>query len=163
MTRSAGAALAGLLLAAGAAAAPSAPKPPPAFRLVVAARIAGPVHVAEAPGEPGRLYAANRLLYAGVGDGGYLDGRPNPRNNAQNLGVLLGKIFRVDVSRPDAAPEIVAYGLRNPWRFSFDRVTGDLWIGDVGWNRWEEIDRLPRGTDGLVNLGWSVYRLAPPR
>ena len=55
------------------------------------------------------------------------------------------------------SPELVAIGLRNPWRYSFDRATGDLWIGDVGQSEIEEIDRLPRGTTGLVNFGWNVY------
>jgi YVTN family beta-propeller protein len=99
-------------------------------------------------------------LYAGVGDGGYLmDGArlvPDPHGNAQNLGVLLGKLFRLDPSEQSPAPEIVAYGLRNPWRFSFDAASGDLIIGDVGWNAREEVDVLRSGT-GLVNFGWSVY------
>jgi glucose/arabinose dehydrogenase len=61
------------------------------------------------------------------------------------------------VGQPQPKPELVAIGLRNPWRYSFDRATGDLWIGDVGQNAIEEIDRLPRGTTGLVNFGWNVY------
>jgi glucose/arabinose dehydrogenase len=102
-------------------------------------------------GPDGRLYVA-------VGDGGYLtEGglQPDPHGNAQNLGVLLGKIFRLDVGASAAVPEIVAYGLRNPWRFSF-APGGDMIIGDVGWNRAEELDVLPAAS-GLVNFGWSVY------
>jgi glucose/arabinose dehydrogenase len=97
-------------------------------------------------------------LYVAVGDGGYLlEGglQPDPHGNAQNLGVLLGKIFRLDPGARTPTPEIVAYGLRNPWRFSF-APDGDMIIGDVGWNRVEELDVLRRG-DGLVNFGWSVY------
>jgi glucose/arabinose dehydrogenase len=98
-------------------------------------------------------------LYVGVGDGGYTQGRtaliPDPNGNAQNLGVLLGKIFRLDVAAPSPAPEIVAFGLRNPWRFAF-APNGDMIIGDVGWNTAEEVDVLPSAA-GLVNFGWSVY------
>jgi glucose/arabinose dehydrogenase len=105
-------------------------------------------------------------LYVGVGDGGYLRGGevlvPDPHGNAQNLDVLLGKIFRFDVAAATPTPELVAYGVRNPWRFSF-APNGDLIIGDVGWDRVEEVDVLPSGS-GLVNFGWSVYegrRLRP--
>lgn len=101
-------------------------------------------------------FGPDGLLYAGVGDGGYLGRDPDPRGNSQNLGVLLGKIFRLDVSRAQPTPELVAYGLRNPWRFSFG-PNGDLLIGDVGFNAAEEVDLLPKGTAGLVNFGWSVY------
>jgi glucose/arabinose dehydrogenase len=98
-------------------------------------------------------------LYAGVGDGGYLNGPagliPDPRGNAQNLDVLLGKIFRLDVGTASPAPELVAYGARNPWRFSFG-PGGDLIVGDVGWNTSEEVDVIPAAS-GLVNLGWNVY------
>jgi glucose/arabinose dehydrogenase len=97
-------------------------------------------------------------LYAGAGDGGYIQGPvdiPDPHGNAQNLAVLLGKIFRLDVAGSDNAPQIVAYGLRNPWRFSFSPA-GDLLIGDVGWNRAEEIDIVPPNS-GLLNFGWSTY------
>ena len=98
-------------------------------------------------------------LYVATGDGGYItEGGllPDPRGNAQNLGVLLGKIFRLDVGASNPVPEIVAYGLRNPWRFSF-APGGEMMIGDVGWNRVEELDVLPAGETGLVNFGWSVY------
>ena len=107
-------------------------------------------------------------LYVGVGDGGYLQSGgeeliPDPHGNAQNFDVLLGKIFRIDVAAAAPAPEIVAYGVRNPWRFSF-ASNGDLIIGDVGWNRAEEVDVLRAGS-GLVNFGWSVYegRFQRPR
>ena len=97
-------------------------------------------------------------LYMSLGDGGYLlDGgaKPDPHGNAQNLDVLLGKIVRMDVGARPPDPEIVAYGLRNPWRFSFT-PGGDMIIGDVGWNKVEELDVLPAGA-GLVNFGWSVF------
>jgi glucose/arabinose dehydrogenase len=97
-------------------------------------------------------------LYVAVGDGGYLQEggtQPDPHGNAQNLGVLLGKIFRLDVGAPSPIPEIVAYGLRNPWRFAF-APGGDMVIGDVGWNRVEEVNVRPAG-EGLVNFGWSTF------
>src|SRR4029079_13013777 len=81
----------------------------------------------------------------------------DPENRAQNPGTLLGKLFRLDVRRAKATAARVASGFRNPWRYSFDRATGDLWIGDVGQGEIEEIDRLPRATTGLVNFGWNVY------
>ena len=89
-------------------------------------------------------------LYVGFGDGD----RPE---SAQDPSTLLGKLVRLDVDRPGASPEIVAYGLRNPWRMSFDRGTGDLYIGDVGESRREEVDRLPRGFRGVANFGWPVW------
>ena len=58
---------------------------------------------------------------------------------------------------PGAKPRVYAYGLRNPWRFSFDRATGDMWIGDVGQDNWEEIDHLKAGTPAGTNFGWSYY------
>ena len=111
-------------------------------------------------------------LYIGMGDGG---SGGDPGDRAQDLGVLLGKILRIDVrpgastaglpygipssnpfvGRSGARGEIWAYGLRNPWRFSFDRSTGDLLIGDVGQNLHEEVDLLPRGRGGQ-NLGWRI-------
>lgn len=94
------------------------------------------------------------FLYVGLGDGG---SGGDPEQRAQDLDTLLGKIVRLDPARPDAAPEIWAYGLRNPWRFSFDRDTGRLWIGDVGQNRFEEIDRAPEGSTGGENYGWDRY------
>ena len=114
-------------------------------------------------------------LYAGTGDGG---SGGDPPNNAQNKGVLLGKILRLDVNatgtvpcgqaspRPYGIPatnpfvgvsgcdEIWSYGFRNPWRFSFDRVTGDMLMGDVGQGLWEEIDFQPAGSTGGENYGW---------
>ena len=100
-------------------------------------------------------------LYVGVGDGGYTrDGprlQPDPHGNAQNTDVLLGKIFALDVAQANPRPDIVAYGLRNPWRFSVVRGRDALVIGDVGWMRNEEIDYLPLGGGRVVNFGWSVY------
>jgi glucose/arabinose dehydrogenase len=97
-------------------------------------------------------------LYAGIGDGGYmgLPPMPDPHGNSQNLNVLLGKIVRLDPREVQPKPEIVAYGLRNPWRFSF-APSGDLIVGDVGWNGVEEIDVIPQGAAVPVNFGWSVY------
>lgn len=116
----------------------------------------------------------DRLLYVSVGDGG---SGGDPLGSGQDTGTLLGSLLRIDptpsadagytvpadnplVDDPDARPEIWLYGVRNPWRFSFDPGTGDLWIGDVGQNRIEEIDRLPAGPDGTGagagdNLGWN--------
>ncbi|MDQ3875387.1 MAG: PQQ-dependent sugar dehydrogenase, partial [Actinomycetota bacterium] len=93
-------------------------------------------------------------LYVGMGDGG---SGGDPDNRAQNLRALLGKLLRIDVDRRGADPEIVGYGLRNPWRFSFDRGSGDLYIGDVGQGRFEEIDYTRRRSAGLENYGWDVY------
>ena len=100
-------------------------------------------------------FGPDRLLYVGIGDGGYLGPEPDPYGNSQNLEVLLGKIFRIAVDDRGARPEIVAYGLRNPWRFSFDGARR-LIIGDVGYRGFEEIDVLSLDA-GLVNFGWSVY------
>jgi Glucose / Sorbosone dehydrogenase/FG-GAP-like repeat len=110
-------------------------------------------------------FGPDGYLYIGVGDGG---GAGDSANNAQNLGSLLGKILRIDVGViPYAIPptnpfvgisnargEIWAYGLRNPWRFSFDRLTGDVFIGDVGQNAWEEIDFQSASSSGGANYGW---------
>jgi glucose/arabinose dehydrogenase len=94
-------------------------------------------------------------LYVGMGDGG---AGGDPENRAQNLGTLLGKLVRIDVSRTRPSPQVAALGVRNPWRFSFDRANGDLWMADVGQNAWEEIDWLPRSRLGeLINYGWDVY------
>jgi glucose/arabinose dehydrogenase len=89
-------------------------------------------------------------LYAGTGDGG---SGGDPPNNSQNLSRKLGKLLRLSGGHW----QIYAYGLRNPWRFSFDRANGDLYIGDVGQNTWEEIDYRPHSATGLVNYGWSAY------
>jgi glucose/arabinose dehydrogenase len=113
-------------------------------------------------------FGPDRRLYIGFGDGG---GGGDPEGNGQSLDSLLGKILRIDprpgggrsyqvpsdnpfVGRDGARPEIWAYGLRNPWRFSFDAATADLWIGDVGQNAYEEIDHQPAGEGGR-NYGWS--------
>jgi glucose/arabinose dehydrogenase len=89
-------------------------------------------------------------LYAGFGDGG---GEGDPDQTAQDPKTLLGKLVRVP-TEAHGRPEIWLSGLRNPWRFTFDPANGDLWIGDVGQNEIEEIDRLPAGVHGQ-NLGWS--------
>jgi glucose/arabinose dehydrogenase len=93
-------------------------------------------------------------LYVGMGDGG---SGGDPENRAQNLGSLLGKLLRINVNVRRPRPVIVGYGLRNPWRFSFDRKTGDLYIGDVGQNAWEELDFTRRRTPRLENYGWRVF------
>jgi len=114
-------------------------------------------------------FGPDGYLYVGLGDGG---GGGDPQANGQKRSILLGKLLRLDVSGdkpytipPDnpwptgadgARPEIWAYGLRNPWRFSFDRATGDLYIGDVGQNAYEEVDFQPAGAAGGLNYGWSI-------
>ena len=100
------------------------------------------------------LFGPDGKLWVGLGDGG---AGGDPENRAQNPDTLLGKLFTLDVRRANPQPELVAIGLRNPWRYTFDRRTQDLWIGDVGQGDIEEIDRLPRGTTGLVNFGWDVF------
>ena len=101
----------------------------------------------------GLAFGPDGFLYVGTGDGG---SGGDPENRAQNMQSLFGKMLRFDVRRPGSAPEIVALGLRNPWRYSFDRLTGDLYIGDVGQGDWEEVDYTPRSSSGLVNYGWDV-------
>ncbi len=113
-------------------------------------------------------FGADGYLYIGTGDGG---GAGDPGNRAQNLATLLGKMLRIDidagppygippdnpfVAEPEARPEIWAYGLRNPWRWSFDRDTGDLWLGDVGQTEWEEIDYQAAASPGGENYGWRL-------
>jgi glucose/arabinose dehydrogenase len=113
------------------------------------------------------LFGPDGYLYVGTGDGG---GEGDPDGNAQNLQSLLGKLLRLDVDgafpyaipptnpfvgRPDARPEIWAYGLRNPWRDSFDRATGDLYIADVGQDRFEEVNYQRAGSVGGRNYGWN--------
>jgi glucose/arabinose dehydrogenase len=107
-------------------------------------------------------------LWVGTGDGGASGDR---YQNAQNRQALLGKMLRLDVDggEPYAIPadnpyvgdsaylpEIWAMGIRNPWRYSFDRATGELWIGDVGQNAYEEIDHVPGGSAGGLNFGWPI-------
>jgi glucose/arabinose dehydrogenase len=100
------------------------------------------------------VFGPDGRLWAGLGDGGSAG---DPEHHAQDPNSLLGKLFRLDVRQAKPTPELVAIGLRNPWRFSFDRRTKDLWIGDVGQDSIEEIDHLRHGTTGLVNFGWNVY------
>ena len=102
----------------------------------------------------GLAFGPDGGLYVGTGDGG---SGGDPEDRAQKMDSLLGKMLRLDVRRPGSAPEIVALGLRNPWRYSFDRLTGDLYIGDVGQGEVEEIDYTPRVSPGLENYGWDVY------
>jgi glucose/arabinose dehydrogenase len=119
-------------------------------------------------------FGPDRMLYIGLGDGGGGNDQHGPRGNAQRLGTLLGKILRIDprpsggrpygippdnpfADRAGARPEVFAYGLRNPWRFSFDRASGNLAIGDVGQNAVEEIDFVsPRRARG-ANFGWRPF------
>ncbi len=100
------------------------------------------------------LFGPDRELYLGMGDGG---GAGDPERTAQDLSSPLGKLLRINPRKPEA-PAVFAYGLRNPWRYSFDRATGDLWIGDVGQDEWEEIDSVPAGKLGQrLNFGWSAF------
>ena len=111
----------------------------------------------------------DNMLYIGVGDGG---GGGDTLHNSQNKDVLLGKILRIDprklgsspytipsgnpfVGKAGTRPEIWMYGLRNPWRFSFDKTTHALWIGDVGQDLYEEVDYAPAGQKG-INWGWPL-------
>lgn len=117
------------------------------------------------------LFGPDGYLYVGLGDGGSAG---DPEDRAQDLGTLLGKMLRIDprpglgrpytvpgdnpfLDRTGARPEIWAYGLRNPWRYSFDRETADLWIADVGQDTREEVDVLPAGSGAGANLGWDGY------
>jgi glucose/arabinose dehydrogenase len=119
-------------------------------------------------------FGPDGLLYIGMGDGGNAgDTGPGhaPEGNGQSLTTLLGKMLRIEVNATDryripagnpnlgrgTRREIWAYGLRNPWRFSFDRATGDLYIGDVGQNAWEEVDFQPSAAAGGANYGWPVW------
>jgi glucose/arabinose dehydrogenase len=120
------------------------------------------------------VFGPDRLMYIGTGDGGGANDRHGSRGNAQDLGSLLGKILRIDprpsggrpysvpsnnpfVGRSGARPEIYSYGLRNPWRFSFDRATEDLTIADVGQDAIEEIDFARRGEASGANYGWRPF------
>ncbi|MDE2990047.1 MAG: PQQ-dependent sugar dehydrogenase [Chloroflexota bacterium] len=113
-------------------------------------------------------FGPDGMLYVALGDGGAAG---DPQNHAQRLDTWLGTLLRLDVSAPgayrvpsdnpfvgvpDARAEIWAYGLRNPWRFSFDRATGDLYIADVGQNSFEEIDFAPASSTGGENYGWKL-------
>ena len=111
-------------------------------------------------------------LYVGVGDGG---GSNDPDNNAQNPNTLLGKMIRINVddfgtspfytipadnpyaASADTLKEIWAFGLRNPWRWSFDRQTGDMWLSDVGQAAWEEVNFIAAGSPGGLNFGWDCF------
>ena len=119
-------------------------------------------------------FGPDGMLYVGTGDGGAGD---DPPNNGQKTDTYLGKILRLDVSpgtgysvpkdnpfvgKENYKPEIWALGLRNPWRCSFDRKTGEFWIGDVGQNRWEEIDYLPKGKGAGSNFGWRLREADKP-
>ena len=99
-------------------------------------------------------FGPDRRLYVGMGDGG---SGGDPENRAQNMRTLLGKLVAINVDAARPRPVIDALGLRNPWRFSFDRATGDLYIADVGQNAFEEINYLPRASPGVENYGWDVY------
>jgi glucose/arabinose dehydrogenase len=100
------------------------------------------------------MFGPDGRLYVGMGDGG---SGGDPEDRAQNLGSRLGKLLAINVDRRAPRPQIVGFGLRNPWRFSFDRRTGDLYIGDVGQNDWEEVNFTRRRSAGLENYGWDVY------
>jgi glucose/arabinose dehydrogenase len=121
------------------------------------------------------VFGADGFLYIGMGDGGGGNDQHGAAGNGQNLNTLLGKLLRIDVDGRDvndaygippanlaavtgrqALPEIWAYGLRNPWRFSFDACTQDLYIGDVGQNTLEEVDFLPATPLAGTNFGWRL-------
>jgi glucose/arabinose dehydrogenase len=123
------------------------------------------------------LFGPDGYLYIGTGDGG---SGGDPEGNAQNLDSLLGKMLRIDVDHGDlyaipsdnpfayggGRPEIWASGLRNPWRYTFDRATGDLYIADVGQNKWEEINLLAVDKNGILpggsNFGWDFWEGSHP-
>jgi glucose/arabinose dehydrogenase len=122
------------------------------------------------------VFGPDGYLYVGLGDGG---SGGDPEDNAQDLGTLLGKMLRIDpqpgngrgyrippdnpfVGRDGARPEIWAFGLRNPWRYSFDSDTGDLWIGDVGQDAREEIDVQAALSAGGENYGWDAFEGSLP-
>lgn len=122
-------------------------------------------------------FGPDGMLYIALGDGG---SGGDPGNRSQNLGLLLGKLLRIDVDNPDAGlnygiptdnpfvndanalDEIWAYGLRNPWKISFDSLTNDLWIADVGQNALEEINRVSASSTGGENYGWRCFEGSEP-
>jgi len=121
-------------------------------------------HVADFHYVTALAFGPDGYLYVGWGDGTHFE-------SVQAAATVLGTILRVDphggtpyavppdnpfVGDPNKAPEIWHYGLRHPWRFSFDRLTGDLWIADVGANAWEEVDFVPAGAPGGLNFGWAI-------
>ena len=117
-------------------------------------------------------FGPDGYLYITTGDGG---GAGDPQLNGQNKHVLLAKLLRIDPSQEangkhyaipptnpyangiDGAPEVFHYGFRNAWRWAFDKLDGDLWLGDVGQGDYEELDLIPAGTPGGANFGWSLY------
>jgi glucose/arabinose dehydrogenase len=115
-------------------------------------------------------FGPDGLLYVGLGDGG---SGGDPQGNGQDTGALLGKILRIDPRQSGDAPygvpadnpfaggggrgEVWVYGVRNPWRFTFDRATGDLWVADVGQNALEEVSLLRAGQQAGANLGWNLF------
>ncbi|WP_018611049.1 PQQ-dependent sugar dehydrogenase [Segetibacter koreensis] len=122
------------------------------------------------------VFGADGYLYFGTGDGGSAG---DPNNNAQNVSSLLGKMLRIDVNNANPPyyripatnpfagsttkrPEIIASGLRNPWRWSFDKQSGDMWIGDVGQNAWEEVDCVKADSILNKNYGWHCYEGTHP-
>ncbi len=119
-------------------------------------------------------FGPDGYLYVALGDGG---SGGDPNGNGQNPQALLGKILRLDVdagdpygipadnpylNNPDLAPEVWAWGLRNPWRYSFDRATGDLYIADVGQNLWEEVNFQSADSPGGENYGWNIMEATHP-
>jgi glucose/arabinose dehydrogenase len=119
-------------------------------------------------------FGPDGYLYIGLGDGGSAG---DPQGNGQNPRALLGKMLRIDVNGdapysvpednpfvndPNYAPEIWALGFRNPWRYSFDRATGDLYIADVGQDEWEEVNFQPANSPGGENYGWNIYEGSHP-
>jgi glucose/arabinose dehydrogenase len=121
----------------------------------------------------GVVFGPDGYLWLSLGDGGSAG---DPRGNAQNVNTLLGKLLRIDVvgqesytippDNPFASgggrQEVYAWGLRNSWRFSFDRQKGDLYIADVGQNQWEEIDYYPAGNPPGPNFGWNYFEGSHP-
>jgi glucose/arabinose dehydrogenase len=100
-------------------------------------------------------FGLDGLLYSTIGDGG---SGGDPEDRSQNMDSLFGKLLTLDVSNPaNTRWQIAGLGLRNAWRFSFDRETGDLYIGDVGQSAIEEVDFTPRQSPGLENYGWDLY------